>query len=132
MIKPAVLGGDPVFSSPIPFVRPPLPPFQRIEGPLTQLINTGILTKGKHLETFEMELARFLGVKHAIGVVNCTLGLLLVFKALDLKGEVIVPSYTFMATVNPLCWVGAQPVFIDVDPETWNICPEQGRRAALK
>jgi len=129
MIKPAVLGGNPAFSCPIPFVRPALPPFQRIEGPLTQLIKTGILTKGKHLETFESDLASFIGVKHAIGVVNCTIGLLLVFKALGLKREVIVPSYTFMATVNPLAWVGAQPVFVEIDPETWNISPDQTRRA---
>ncbi len=128
MKKPAVLGGKPIFLHPIPFVRPALPPFRALRRPLAELFKTGILTKGQHLDAFEAEVAGFLGVRHAVGVVNCTIGLLLVFQALELKGEVIVPSYTFMATVHPLLWVGARPIFVEVDPKTWNIRPDEVRR----
>ncbi len=58
-----------------------------------------------------------------MAVSSCTLGLLLTYHGLGLKGEVIVPSFTFMATVHPLLWVGTEPVFVDIDPYTWNIDP---------
>jgi dTDP-4-amino-4,6-dideoxygalactose transaminase len=113
----------------VPFVRPALPSYRAIDRPLAQAFRSGILTKGPFLEAFETEVAAFLGVEHAIGVSSCTMGLLLTFKALGLEGEVLVPSYTFMATVHPLLWVGVRPVFVDVDPETWNVDPAQVRAA---
>lgn len=128
-MKPAVLGGRPAFPRPVPFIRPALPRYRSISRPLAQAFQSGILTKGTHLEAFETEVAHYLGVKHAIGVSSCTMGLLLAFKALGLEGEVLVPSYTFMATVHPLLWVGVRPVFIDVDPDTWHVDSTQIRAA---
>ncbi len=88
-----------------------------------------MLTKGKHLCRFEARVAEHLGVAHTVAVSSCTMGLLLVYDALGLSGEVIVPSFTFMATVHPLVWVGAQPVFVDIDPNTWCLDPNAVREA---
>ena len=60
------------------------------------------------------------------------LGLLLTYHGLGLKGEVIVPSLTFMATVHSLLWVGAEPVFVDIDPHTWNIDPARVEAAVTE
>lgn len=63
-------------------------------------------------------LAERLGVRHAIGVVNATVALMMVLRALDRTGEVLVPAFTFPATVQAAVWAGLTPVFCDVDPET--------------
>lgn len=128
-MKPAVLGGAPAFPRAVPFVRPALPSYGSIDRPLARAFRSGILTKGRYLEVFEAKVAHSLGIKHGIGVSSCTMGLLLAFKALGLEGEVLVPSYTFMATVHPLLWVGVKPVFVDVDPETWDVDPACVRAA---
>ena len=122
-MKPVVLGGRPVLTQPVPFARPALPSYRSVDRPLAEIFGSGILTKGKYLETFEAKVAEYLGVKHAVGVSSCTMGLLLAFKALGLEDEVLVPSYTFMATVHPLRWIGVKPVFVDVDADTWNLDP---------
>ncbi len=121
--RPAVLGGKPVFSTQVPFERPTLPPYATLDRDLAAIFASGMLTKGKHLADFEERLAAHLGVRHAVGLSSCTVGLLLVYRALGLTGEVIVPSFTFMATVHPLLWNGLTPVFVDVDPLTWNLDP---------
>lgn len=123
--RPAILGGAPAFPEKLPFMRPTLPPPAVVEGPIRQCLETGMLTKGMYLDQFEQKLASYLGVKHAVGVSSCTTGLMLVYKCLGLTGEVVVPSFTFMATVHPLVWQGVTPVFVDIDPETWNIDPAQ-------
>jgi dTDP-4-amino-4,6-dideoxygalactose transaminase len=124
--KPAILGGSPVFHQFIPLVQPTLPPYDdRLACYVAELFQTGMLTKGKYLREFEVRMADYLGVKHAVAVSSCTLGLLLTYHGLGLTGEVIVPSFTFMATVHPLLWVGAEPVFVDIDPYTWNIDPQR-------
>lgn len=66
----------------------------------------------------DRELAQRFGVRHAIGVVNATVALMLTLRALDLKGEVIVPAFTFPATVQSVSWAGLKPVFCDVDPDS--------------
>jgi dTDP-4-amino-4,6-dideoxygalactose transaminase len=72
---------------------------------------------------FEDELARFLGVRHCLAVFNATIGLEIAIRALDLRGEVIVPSFTFVATAHALQWLGIAPVFADIDPATHNLDP---------
>src|SRR4030095_6688152 len=57
-------------------------------------------------------------VRHAVAVSSCTTGLMLTYKALGLTGDVIVPSFTFMATVSAMVWANLRPVFVDVDPYT--------------
>ncbi len=128
-MKPVVLGGRPVLTRPLPFMRPTLPSYRSVGRPLAEVFGSGILTKGKYLEAFEVKVAKYLGVKNAVGVSSCTMGLLLAYKALGLEGEVLVPSYTFMATVHPLLWIGVEPVFVDVDADTWNVDPASVRAA---
>lgn len=123
--KPAILGDTPVYSTHLPFMRPTLPTWANLNASIQEIITSGILTKGHYLEVFEEQVAKYLGVKHAIAVSSCTSGLMLVYQGLGLAGEVLVPSFTFMATVHPLVWQGVTPVFIDIDPLTWNINPAQ-------
>ncbi len=76
---------------------------------------------GPMVREFEASIAARLGVKHAVAMCNATVALEIASKALDLKGEVILPSYTFIATAHALQWQGITPVFAEMEPETHNI-----------
>jgi dTDP-4-amino-4,6-dideoxygalactose transaminase len=80
---------------------------------------------GPLVRQLEERLACFLGTKHAVAVCNATLGLQIAAKALRLTGEVIMPSFTFVATAHALEWIGLKPVFADIDPATHNIDPRR-------
>lgn len=75
-------------------------------------------------QEFEQRLCEYLGVKHCIPVCNATIGLQLCCHALELTGEVIVPSFTFVATPHAVKWEGLTPVFADVDLRSHTVCPE--------
>ena len=92
----------------------------RINGMLDRrwLSNDGPL-----VQEFEQRICGLLGVKHAVALCNATVGLEIASKALGLTGEVIVPSYTFIATAHALQWQGIKPVFCDIDPVTHNLDP---------
>jgi dTDP-4-amino-4,6-dideoxygalactose transaminase len=78
---------------------------------------------GPLVQEFERKICDLLGVKHAVAMCNATVALEIASKALDLKGEVILPSYTFIATAHSLQWQGITPVFADMDPESHNLDP---------
>lgn len=122
--NPGILGGRPVFSGILPVVQPALPGLESLRPELLEILSNGLLTNGKHVQEFEQAAARYLGVEHAVAVSSCTLGLMLVIKALGLQGEVIIPSFTFSATVHAAAWNGLKPVFADCDPETFNVDPD--------
>ncbi len=122
-MKPAILGGEPAFKQKINIVRPVLPVFSQLSGDVERILASGMVTKGSHLAVFESAVAEHLGVKYAVGVSSCTTGLMLTYQALGLTGDVLVPSFTFMATVSALVWCGLRPIFVDVDSETTNIDP---------
>jgi dTDP-4-amino-4,6-dideoxygalactose transaminase len=126
---PALLGNKPACESKINFVRPVLPVFDEVSEQVGKIFETGMLTKGAHLLAFEEALAAHLRVKHAVAVSSCTAGLMLTYRALGLKGEVVVPSFTFMATVSALVWAGVRPVFADADPATANLDPSAAEAA---
>lgn len=88
--------------------------------------STWISSTGKYLQLFEQDLAEVCDTKHAAAVCNGTVALHLALLALDVRpgDEVLVPSLTYIATANAVRYVGAEPVFIDVDA-TWGIDPEQ-------
>jgi dTDP-4-amino-4,6-dideoxygalactose transaminase len=67
---------------------------------------------------FEAEIARLAGVKHCLAMCNATIALQIAIRALEMKGEVIVPSFTFVATAHALQWEEITPVFCDIDPRT--------------
>jgi len=120
---PAILGGEPVFQELVPMVRPVLPSFPEMAGGVESILSTGMVTKGRFMREFEQALSEHLGVKHAIAVSSCTSGMMLTHKALELSGDVIVPSFTFMATASALVWAGLRPIFADVDRATNNLDP---------
>ena len=88
-----------------------------------------ISSRGKYLSLFEDAFANYLGVKHATAVSNGTTALHLALMALDISpgDEVIVPTFTYVATANAISYVGATAVFCDSEPRSWNIDVEQVR-----
>lgn len=127
--KPAILGGRPIFHSKLPITRPELPEYDRLEEDIRKILRSGMVTKGRYLSAFEEAMAEHLGVKHAIAVSSCTTGLMLTFRGLELTGEVIVPSFTFMATVSSLVWAQLRPVFADVGIRSANLDPDVVEKA---
>jgi dTDP-4-amino-4,6-dideoxygalactose transaminase len=121
--QPAILGGRPLFAKKTPMVRPVLPSFEVLEEGIRHILDSGMVTRGKYLEAFEKAVAERLGVRHAIAVSSCTSGLMLVYRGLGLQGQVVAPSFTFMATISALTWCGLEPVFAEVDPETTTLDP---------
>jgi perosamine synthetase len=83
--------------------------------------STWISSKGKFIDQFEENFSTLVGARSTIGVANGTLALHLALLALDVRpgDEVLVPSLTYVATANAVRYVGAEPVFVDVDPNTW-------------
>jgi dTDP-4-amino-4,6-dideoxygalactose transaminase len=129
---PAILGGQPAFKELVPMVRPVLPSFSEMEEGFESILNTGMVTKGRFMREFEQALSEHLGVKHALAVSSCTSGMMLTHKAFDLTGDVIVPSFTFMATASALVWAGLRPIFADVDRSTNNLDPLAAEAAITK
>lgn len=84
-----------------------------------------ISSLGEHIQNFEAEFARFCGVKYGVATSNgtCALHLALAASGIGPRQEVIIPSLTFVATANAVLYVGAKPVFVDSELETWNINP---------
>jgi dTDP-4-amino-4,6-dideoxygalactose transaminase len=109
--------------------KPLLPSGEEIRADFEAILSNGILSKGYHCTALEDSVAYELDVKHAIAVSSCTTGLMLIYKALELTGDVIVPSFTFMATVGALRWAGLRPVFAEVDFATANVSPDAVRAA---
>jgi len=93
---------------------------RRIEGILDR---RWLSNNGPMVQDFENKAADFLGVKHFIAACNGTVALELAARALELSGEVIIPSYTFIATAHALQWQGIRPVFADINAATHNLDP---------
>ena len=119
--RPAIDGGVPIFKDKLNIIKPTL--FNPVEmiNELREIFSSGSVTTSKYVKLFEEECARYLGVKEAVAVSSATSGLMLAVKALGLTGEVIVPSFTFTATVHSLIWNGLTPVFVDCEEGTYNI-----------
>jgi dTDP-4-amino-4,6-dideoxygalactose transaminase len=118
---PAILGGTPIFENKVNIVRPVLPDYSELIEGIQDFLASGMVTKGKYLQVFEEAIASHLNVKHAIAVSSCTSGLMLTYQGLGLTGDVVVPSFTFMATISSLVWCNLRPVFADVDRCTTNL-----------
>ncbi|MBI2665349.1 DegT/DnrJ/EryC1/StrS family aminotransferase [Candidatus Woesearchaeota archaeon] len=78
----------------------------------------------KYCRQFEEQCRNYLGVNYALSQSNATSGLLIATRALGLTGEVITTSFTFSATIHALSWNNLTPVFVDIDPETFNLDPK--------
>jgi dTDP-4-amino-4,6-dideoxygalactose transaminase len=94
-----------------------------IDAAIRQVLDGGHFILGPNVAGLESEVARYLGVKHGVGVASGTDALILALRALNVGpgDEVIVPAYTFFATAEAVLLVGAKPVFVDVRPDTYCI-----------
>ena len=91
---------------------------------VTEAVSTGwISSTGKYVSAFEEKFSEYCGVRYGIAVCNGTVALHLAIRALGIGegDEVIIPSFTMIASAFAVCYTGAVPVFVDADPETWNI-----------
>ena len=94
-----------------------------IDAAIQEVLNSAKFILGPNEKAFEQEAAEYLGVKHAVGVASGTDALVIALRALGIgRGdEVIVPAYSFFATAGTVLTVGATPVFVDIDPQTYLI-----------
>ncbi|MEO0290111.1 MAG: DegT/DnrJ/EryC1/StrS family aminotransferase [candidate division WOR-3 bacterium] len=126
MKKPAILGSEPIFKFQVPIYKPFCPDIKDIKNELREIFSTGQITNGKYVREFEEKISEYLNVPYAICVSSCTLGLLLTIKSLEIeKGNFILPSFTFPATSCALLWNNIELKFVDIDPDTLNISPEE-------
>ena len=102
----------------------------KIHAALRHVFDSSVFVMGPNVRSFEEEMARFLDVKHAIGVASGTDALNLSLDALGIKpgDEVLVPSFTYAATSAAVCHLGATPVFVDSLPEGFNLDPADAAR----
>jgi dTDP-4-amino-4,6-dideoxygalactose transaminase len=122
----AVCGGTPAFTEELCVGRPNLGDRTALMNRIERMLDSRWLTNhGPLVQEFETRVAEFLGVKHCVAVCNATVGLEIAIRALELRGEVIVPSFTFVATAHALQWLGLTPIFCDVDPVTHTIDPKR-------
>lgn len=97
-----------------------------LEAAFRRVATSGNFILGPEVEAFEREVAAFLGVRHAIGVNSGTDALVIALRALGVGpgDEVVTSTFTFYATVESVSAVGATPVLVDIDPETYNLRPD--------
>ena len=120
----ALLGGDPAFIEPLHVGRPNIGNQAALMDRINDMLNHRWLTNnGQFVQELEQRITKFLNVKHCIAMCNATVALEIVIRALGLHGEVIVPSFTFVATAHALQWQEITPVFCDIDPHTHNLNP---------
>jgi len=116
----------------IPFAKPSLG--REEEAAVLRVLRSGWLTTGKEAKSFEMEFAKYTNSSHTLAVNSATSGLHLALEALGLKpgDKVITSPYTFTATAEVIRYLGADPVFADIDPETYNINPRAVENLLIK
>jgi dTDP-4-amino-4,6-dideoxygalactose transaminase len=98
-----------------------------IGAAIDEVLSTQQFILGKKVEALEEEIARYCGVKHAVGVASGTDAILLTLMALGVKegDEVVTTPYTFFSTVSCITRLGARPVLADIDPRTYNVDPDR-------
>lgn len=122
----AFFGGEPKFNVKLHVGRPNIIYREKFINRVNQILDNKWLTNnGPFVREFEEKIARYTGAKHCITTCNGTSALEITIKALGLSGEVILPSFTYIATAHALKWFGITPVFADVDAYTHNIDPEK-------
>lgn len=122
----AVLGGPQAFAQPLHVGRPNVGDRDRILSLINGMLDRRWLSnQGPLVQEFERRVAELSGVKHCVAMCNATVALEIAIRALGLQGEVILPSYTFIATAHALQWQEITPVFCDIDPHTHTIDPNR-------
>lgn len=122
----ALFGGSPAFSAPLHVGRPNLGDREHFLDRLNDILDRRWFTNnGPVVQEFEAKIASLTGTKHCIAMCNATVALEIATRAAGVRGEVILPSFTFVATAHALQWQEITPVFCDVDPHTHNIDPNR-------
>ncbi|MDR7097741.1 dTDP-4-amino-4,6-dideoxygalactose transaminase [Lysobacter niabensis] len=125
----AINGAAPAFAEPLHVGRPNLGDREVLLRYTAEIYDRRWLTNnGPLVQELEARIAQRLGVRHCVAMCNGTIALEIAIRALGLQGEVIVPSWTFIATAHALHWQGITPVFADIDPVTHNLDPDAVRR----
>ncbi len=120
----AILGGPPAFAEQLHVGRPNIGDRERFLARLNDILDRRWLSnRGEYVIELERRICDLIGVRNCILVCNGTIGLELLVRALGLRGEVIVPSFTFVATAHALQWQEITPVFADIDPRTHCLDP---------
>ena len=115
----ALFGGAAEFDEPVHVGRPNIGNRQRLLERMQELLDRRWLSNdGPLVREFETRIAERLGVRHCVATSNGTVALEIAVRAAGMSGEVLVPSFTFIATVHALQWQGIVPVFCDIDPGT--------------
>jgi dTDP-4-amino-4,6-dideoxygalactose transaminase len=124
-VQIAILGGTPVLEQPLHVGRPNLGEREVMLRRVNEIFDSRWFTNdGPLVREFEARIEQYVQVKHCVAMCNATIALEIAIRALGLRGEVIVPAYTFIATAHALQWQEITPVFADLDPATHNIDPE--------
>ena len=119
-----IFSGRPHFSDPLHVGAPNTPGRKEFMKHIELILSRNRLTNsGPVLKEFEERLANRLGVKHVVTTCNGTMALELTIMALEIKGDVLLPSFTFVATAHAVKMRGLKPIFCDIDPKTYCLDP---------
>lgn len=122
----AFFGGRSALTEDLHVGRPNIGSRENLLKRINDILDRRWLTNnGVYVQEFEKRVAQRIGVKHCIAMCSGTTALEIAIRALEMQGEVIVPSMTFVATAHALQWQGIAPVFCDVDPQTYTLDPLQ-------
>jgi dTDP-4-amino-4,6-dideoxygalactose transaminase len=114
----AANGGTPLFPDGLQLVRPVVKDEEEVLRKIGTSLSSGVLTNGPYVAQLEARAAEYLDVRHCVAVASCTSGLMLVLRAAELAGDVVIPSFTFSATAHAVVWNGLRPAFADIDRQT--------------
>ena len=122
----AIFGNAPAFAEKVHVGRPNIGNRERLLGRINEMLDRNWLSNnGPYVQQFEKEIAEFVGARHCVAMCNGTVALEIAIRAVGLAGEVLVPSFTFVATAHALQWQEITPVFCDIDARTHTIDPAQ-------
>ncbi len=127
--KLAIFGNSPAFQEKLHVGRPNVGDRDRLMERINDVLDRKWFSNnGIYVQEFERKLSEYTGAKHCIAMCNGTIALEILVRALDLTGEVIIPSFTFIATAHALQWQEITPVFCDIDRDTHTLDPNQVKR----
>jgi dTDP-4-amino-4,6-dideoxygalactose transaminase len=122
----AIFGGTPAFSNALHVGKPNIGNRRKFAERIDDIFDRRWLSNGgSYVSEFEQRIAETASVAHCVAMCNATVGLEIAIRALGLTGEVIVPSFTFVATAHVLQWLEITPIFCDIDPETHCLDPKR-------
>jgi dTDP-4-amino-4,6-dideoxygalactose transaminase len=125
----AIITGRPIFKEPLHVGRPNIGSEEALLQRIRDVVGRRWFTNnGPLVQEFESRLKEVVGARHCIPICNATVALEIAIRAAEMEGEVIVPSFTFIATAHALQWQEITPVFCDIEEDSHNLDPEQAER----